>query len=66
MVQRGVIEKVIVPNKQKKSTNSSVKCFRLRENVPNDINEDLELAEDAIDATQLGNVTLIRGLQDTY
>ena len=61
-----MIEKVIVPNKQKKSANSSVKCFRLIENVSNDTNEDLDLAEDLIDATQLGNVTHIRGLQHTY
>jgi hypothetical protein len=66
MVQRGVIEKVIVPNKQKKSANSPVKCFRLIENVSNDTKEDFDLTEEVIDATQLGNVTHIRGLQDTY
>jgi transcription factor C subunit 3 len=29
LIQQGVIEKVIVPSNRKKSTGSSVKCFRL-------------------------------------
>jgi hypothetical protein len=61
MVQRGVIEKVIVPNKQKKSATSSVKCFRLIENDSNDtMNEGL-----SEDVAELGNVIHICGLQDT-
>jgi hypothetical protein len=64
MVQRGVIEKVIVPNKQKKSIGSS-KCSRLIENHSNNImNDGVNSAEDFVDATYLGNVIRIRGLQD--
>ena len=29
MIMLGVIEKVVVPSNRKKSTNTSVKCFRL-------------------------------------
>ena len=62
MVQKGVIEKVIVPNKQK-SVSSSVKCFRLTDK--DTMNEDFNSAGDDIDAAQLGNVIHNRGLQGT-
>lgn len=66
MVERGVIEKVIVPNKQKKATSASVKCFRLIETTSDDLtNEDVISAEDLVDATELGNVIHIRSLQNT-
>jgi hypothetical protein len=66
MVQRGVIEKVIVPNKQKKVASSSVKCFRLIENNSNGtMDPDLNSAEDVIVAVELGNNIHICGLQDT-
>jgi hypothetical protein len=63
MVQKGVIEKVIVPNKEKRSVNSSVKCFRL---IEIGSNENVNSAQGVIDAAQQGNVIHIRGLHDTY
>lgn len=29
MIQQGIIEKVVVPSNKRKSSNTSVKCFRL-------------------------------------
>lgn len=50
MVQKGVIEKVIVPSKQKKSAGSSVKCFRLLKADSHDaVDEIPNLAEDVRD-----------------
>lgn len=58
MIQRGIIEKVIVPSKQKKS--SSVKCFRLL-NVDSHVMGDDDLGlpdvENDLDAAETGKVT---------
>lgn len=56
MIQKGVIEKVIVPSKQKKSAGSSVKCFRLLKTDSHDtMDESVMLAEDVRDDINQGN-----------
>jgi hypothetical protein len=65
MVQKGLIEKVVVPSK-KKSSNSSVKCIRLIGAESNEtMDDELVLAEDIVDAGELGNVN-IRNHKDTH
>jgi len=57
MIQRGLIEKVIVPSKQKKL---SVKCLRLLNGDSNATGDDgsvLPDAENDLDAAEFGKVT---------
>ena len=57
MIQRGLIEKVIVPSKQQKS---SVKCLRLLHGDSNATGDDgsvLPDAENDLDAAEFGKVT---------
>lgn len=57
MIQQRIIEKVIVPNNKKKVSNTSVKCFRLVEDVPSPLLDGAVVIsdfEDDIEDSDLG------------
>ena len=57
MIQQHIIEKVMVPNNKKKVPNTSVKCFRLVEDIPSPLLDGAVVIsdlEDDIEDSDLG------------
>lgn len=62
MIQQRIIEKVIVPSNKKKVSNTTVKCFRLVEDVPNPLSDSAVVIsdlEDDIEDNDLGWLFMI-------
>lgn len=62
MIQQGLIEKVIVPNKQKKTTVASVKCLRLLDGNSTSLLEEANIVldhDDNFDDDEIGKTMVL-------